>query len=335
MDNNFIKKDVTNYLKGIAIISLLIHHFFTFPEWQINNIYPSYYTILRVPTLACLHIFSFLTGYFFYYHKDKTLKYSLKKILQIWGEYLKIFIPILIIALLLNKYEFTIGNLLLDTFALQATTMSYCLYIPFYCFSIILISIYSKIEKHIPIYISIALLFIIKILIIQASPILCKMYVFGWIHYIAYFPIIGIGYLVAKCDIMTKIDKKIKNDVKYLLFNIMIILIAIIMMNDSYLYYFSSFLIILGLVRMYNLVRNKKFFIPITFLGKKAISIWLIHCIFFNQFNKYTQPILYFPRNPILVLIWGILQCIIIAYIIDKLSIASKNFFKSKIKYKN
>ena len=41
IQRNYIEKEATNYIKGIAIVLMFFHHFFTFPEWYIEGVsYP-------------------------------------------------------------------------------------------------------------------------------------------------------------------------------------------------------------------------------------------------------------------------------------------------------
>ena len=45
--------------------------------------------------------------------------------------------------------------------------------------------------------------------------------------------------------------------------------------------------------------------------------MWFFHCLFFNCMKSYTQWLLYLPRNPILVLVWGLAMCWLLAYAVE------------------
>ena len=70
---NYIEKEATNYIKGIALILMFVHHFFTFPKRYINGIsYPylsKFATLMCAPLKICVPVFAFLTGYFYYFSK--------------------------------------------------------------------------------------------------------------------------------------------------------------------------------------------------------------------------------------------------------------------------
>lgn len=106
VQNSFIKKDITNLLKGIAIILMITHHFFTFPNWYIEVIsYPSlisFSTYFCVPTKICVSIFAFLTGWSYAFNKNQNIKYSINKIVKFLINYWIIYFILLLITIALN-----------------------------------------------------------------------------------------------------------------------------------------------------------------------------------------------------------------------------------------
>lgn len=61
---SFIERDETNIIKGIAIVFMFIHHFFTIPSLWISDIYnlAPFSECFKI----CVPIFAFLTGYFYF-----------------------------------------------------------------------------------------------------------------------------------------------------------------------------------------------------------------------------------------------------------------------------
>ena len=39
-------KETTAYIKGVAIVMMIVHHFFAFPEWQLKE--DMYISLLRI-----------------------------------------------------------------------------------------------------------------------------------------------------------------------------------------------------------------------------------------------------------------------------------------------
>lgn len=68
MKTSYLDRPISDAIKGIALIFMFIHHFFTFPEWYVSGIsYPELSLFARLfcwPLKICVSVFAFLTGYF-------------------------------------------------------------------------------------------------------------------------------------------------------------------------------------------------------------------------------------------------------------------------------
>ena len=110
---NYLTYNDTAFIKGIALIFMFIHHFFAYPSWYIEGIrYPSLVNLAEIfkHPFNSVSLFAFLTGYTYYYTKKKDMKYSLKKILDIFIPYVLIYIVFLIIAISTKCYVFNIKD---------------------------------------------------------------------------------------------------------------------------------------------------------------------------------------------------------------------------------
>ena len=78
-----MNKEITTAIKGIAILLMVSHHCFGFPEWYIDSVsYPDFLPYSREfanITNICVSIFAVLTGWVYFKHLDKSFLYSLKK----------------------------------------------------------------------------------------------------------------------------------------------------------------------------------------------------------------------------------------------------------------
>ena len=120
---SFIERDETNIIKGIAIIFMFIHHFFTIPYYLIdsvaeiyrNNNFSFFYSSFRL----CVPIFAFLTGFFYHFANKKVLRYSIKKATDLWITYFVVFICFVITEFFLGVYDFSLPRFLLRCLPLQ------------------------------------------------------------------------------------------------------------------------------------------------------------------------------------------------------------------------
>ena len=110
----------------------------------------------------------------------------------------------------------------------------------------------------------------------------------------------------------------IKNAINFVDLSFVLFMVSYFVMKDSFLIFISTFLTVYGILIIFNNISNNIFKNIFILLGKKSTYIWFIHCIFFNQLALYTQPFLYFFKDPLLVLINGIILCLFLVFLIEK-----------------
>ena len=63
-------------------------------------------------------------------------------------------------------------------------------------------------------------------------------------------------------------------------------------------------------------------------IGEHSMLMWFYHCVFFNCCRQFTQIVLYFPKNPVLVLLNGLILCYMAAVLTEpvrKALVSGKN----------
>ena len=81
----YFSREMTDILKGIALLFMFAHHFWTFPDWWTGRGVPVFEEIafyFRNPLKLCVPIFCFITGYTYFFHRTRTFRYSAKKIVN-------------------------------------------------------------------------------------------------------------------------------------------------------------------------------------------------------------------------------------------------------------
>lgn len=326
---------MSTILKGIAIILMVIHHSFGFPNSWVDKSYYVNMSILGEPinewirwsTKICVAIFAFVTGYAYFYNKTPTIKYSLNKIWGLlkryWFILFLIFVPI---VYYINSSKLTLEVVLYNILALNKRVIPFAWYVYFYVFAMLTIPFIKKCfngrwmtDFLIPI-VTCALVYNLAYMIKFPNDL-------KWIqkviyNIVEYMPCIIIGFLFAKYNSFNKLDKYFKP--KYIWQAILVIFIvfgfALTWHNvkgvNLYTIYVPIFIyeciIIIG-----NLKHN---IIPkvLEFLGKHSLNIWFLHALFLSSYTmKLLQPIGFLPKNPILVVIWEILLCLPISILIN------------------
>lgn len=327
--NFYLDKNLSMFFKGIAIILMVFHHAFAFPNWYINGIsYPelSDYIlyIKNISAIFVVPVFAFLTGWSYFFHKDKSYKYSLKKIIIFLMNYWIIYSLFLIIAIFICDYKVNIFISFLELIGIKREIMTFNWYVCFYIFIMLFLPMYVKYfpKKS----------FIIDILVIIFIEILIKKYLY------AFTPLLsGIiannllsaiaGYLCAKYAIMENFYNTIaiihNPVIRKVLAYLTIFLLLIIYTNQPDIFinlniiYTIVFIMAVFCTKIYKSTILDKIF---KFLSVHSMNIWFLHCIFFSENTRLIfQPIAYFLHIPILVIFWILFICLILSLILNRI----------------
>ena len=356
MNKSYIERNATDILKGVALIFMFIHHFFTFPMYYIDGIsYPyleGFAESFNEPFKICVSIFAFLTGYFYVFAKNKRMKYSLKKATDVWAIYFVFFILLLIPAVILGCWEGSGKSFLMEAVGIYRPNMIFCWYVDFYILSVLLLPLYHlAAKKHILIAVILGIALPIAIItVLKCFVHIPDINIEKTIHnFFRWFPCIASGYIFAQFGLFEKwFDFLFKRSIKSKGIRIVVyfILMGIAFFGRRYLYdiwfnvsiftvdFILAPLFIYGLLNLYYELPYKKALGIIAVIGRYSLGMWFFHCIFFNICKKYTQPILYFPKNPIFVLIWGLALCLLVSFAVTK-AITPLLKWKNKILFKN
>ena len=339
--NNFLSKTETNILKGVALIFMYIHHMFTCPQWYIDGIsYPNltyYADIFRNP-FNPVPIFCFITGYTYFYSKNKTLKQSFKKILKILIPFWVVMITFMIIGIITNTYDFGIGNFMLECFGLEKQIMFFCWYIYFYIIVMITMPFISKLSNKLNFTQNFLILLFVPVIIFYALKgiFFNNDIIVGVLdNLIVFYPSVIAGFLVSKYGVFNKLESiNIKEKYKLILCFFVLVSSFLFKYLVRYVTFGSiytrrhlfdltmnldTFYVPLFIYSFIKLARlfNAKLYLPLVKIGKLSMLMWFTHCIFFNCSKEIFMPILYAPGSAFLVLLWAIIINYILAFIFN------------------
>lgn len=345
----YFDKEITLVIKGIALILMFVHHFFTFPAWWCEGIeYPLLKEIAPYfcePLKLCVPIFCFLSGYFYFYNKDKSYLYSARKITDVLINYWCVFFLFSGIAVMLGHYVYTPDGYIGEMFALKRPTMSFCWYVSFYySFMLILPLIARLLSKNIylDLFISIFLFSLFRSIIESivlnyfGNTIIKEL-----LNNLTWFPTVLVGYVFAKYQLFNKAACYYSKVISFKKGIFLWIVIALFVPMGRYVFPFFSLelgslpmipksisfrmsmdllytpVFIFCVASLCGTVKLKYTQLILKQIGKYSLLMWFVSCIFYNNSKKVFQPILYWPHNPVLVLIWGLLICYIASVILN------------------
>lgn len=351
MKTPYIDRNTTAAIKGLALIFMFLHHFFTFPGWYVEGIsYPGIFPYVRffqTPLKMCVVLYAFLTGYFYWFSSRKTLKYSLQKITDVLISYWVAYIPLLLLAVCLGCWQFSVTGFVKELLALERPIMYFCWYVSFYYISMLLLPLLSRMSAKTPL----ADVCLLLVLPTAAFTILLGIleYEFGidsgalrelLMNLRSWFPCIAVGYLCGKYSFFETYLEPVAEGFcrgrgKPLLwlglcvvsFFCRLICPQFRLGGVSVAGYWMDLpftmdiiygpLFFYGAVNLLKCIPAKLVQKPLQALGKQSLLMWFLHCVFFNCCKEVTQPVLYFLKNPILVTLFGLAVCYIGAVILD------------------
>ncbi len=346
MKLRYMDRDTTSAIKGIALIFMFVHHFFTFPDFFIEGIrydwVQDFADLFVEPMKLCVPVFAFLTGYFYAFNRHRTLRYTLRKITDLYVSYWFVCLTILAFAMAAGCWEFSLYGFVFEMAALKMPLMVFCWYVLFYSYSMVLLLLLAR-EDCSPVE---DILYLLVLPVVVCS-VLGGMYLEGFLNSVVlnirdWFPAIASGYLCAKYAVFDKLFDRGLDRCRYTVSKVLICLALTVAAGAGrywwkYLYFgivklrtgeypimlaadfFLAPLFVYGAARLLQYVKNSILLKILKEIGRYSLHMWFLHCIFFNACRNVTQPVLYWPGNPVLVVIWGLLLCYIPAALLDKL----------------
>lgn len=347
MKTPYTDRDTTAALKGIALIFMFVHHFFTFPGFYVEGIsYPhleNFANDFCVPLKLCVPVFAVLTGYFYAFNQNRTFRYSLRKITDLYVSYWFVYLPLMVFAVLTGCWEFYPTGVVKEMLALETPIMIFCWYVYFYAATMLLLPLLTRSKDHTPVEDTILLL----ILPVTLTSVLAfsGLEGFPWqltVDIRDWFPCVATGYLFAKYNLFEKHFTPVLTRCRFSLSKTALCLgLSLIAFFGRYYCQYLTLgtlnirggmydltytmdilyapLFVFGMGNLLQYLRKTPLFPLLGKIGSQSMLMWFLHCIFFNVTKELTQPLIYASRNPILVTLFALTICYFAAVLIDKL----------------
>ena len=313
--DKYLSIDDSTVMKAIAILLMLSHHLWTFPERIAGGPLESLISFSNLPLTVhlgvfgkiCVSMFFFLGGYGLYrryFGKRYNIVERLKKLYFAYWKVFLIFVPIGFIffsnqdaycqdvGVYTAFSEFSIKEFVLNFFGFVSTYNREWWFLLSYAIALILFPLIRKIVDYLSFYLNLFIVIIISVLLtnfFQSEP---------------YAICFGMGVIVAKhrlldsvCDLAK--SKKILNPVTDILVWLFVIILRLKVIGEQLDIFFVPILTIVSINFVNKLSILKK---SLSALGKRSTNMWLIHTFFCYYFG-ITAKIVAAPRYAILALI--------------------------------
>lgn len=337
----YFSRETTNFVKGVALVLMFVHHFFTFPGELLNpELYPwidTFAFYFTEPTKICVCIFAFLTGYFYSFSKEKTYRNSLRKILDVLIPYWAVMLVLVPFSQMAGQ-EFGLKQLLQEAMLLNTSLMIFCWYVRFYVVVMLILPLLVKLARENVFASFLGCLVFPEIAwyVMASVPGLAPLrMVFEELA--TWFPCVAMGFLFGHHDLFRRwlepTGKPRFQGISALGLFLLVFLGRYFLRELSFgtvsgpelsiMLYFTLDIVyaplaVYALVRMMQCIKKPGVVLKMLGrIGQMSMLMWFLHCGFFNGGKTILQPILYFPRNPVLVTLWGLALCYAAAKAID------------------
>lgn len=313
-------RDMSNLVKGVAILLMIAHHCFSFPEYWVDEFSIS-------PFLAdvcnqfkiCVAVFAFITGYGFYVSKRASYLHMFRKMLQFlcryWLQLFLIFLPVAAI-----HFDFSAKQILNNMIALYDNVILFGWYVFFHCVVLLTFPLVKKTLNRTPVWdLAIVLaggycVTVILYFLPFETPLFSML-----LDCSIYYPVVGIGYLSAKYAVFDRISEKITFRIPMAL-----LMLAMIFFLRSKIDVIKGFAVdtiyapTFVLAMIWLLKDCRLLHSGLGFLGKHSFHMWLFHAIFFSVYTRdVAQPLVGWTDVPFLRFLLVLLLSTAVAFLID------------------
>lgn len=330
-----ISKHESSYLKGVAILLMLFHHLFAFPnrisdEVTIIPVTQIYDIELVVAIFGkiCVTMFLFLSGYGFSAVGKKKSQYYLNKIFSFYRSYwfiLFIFAPIgWVFYSDTSQYHFEIITFLKNTFALSSSYNGEWWFVQIYIILVLCVPLLNALRNRpfLLITISASLLILGRLLIymqIDTPVVSIQSILYNQCAFV-------LGYVLATRNENQIINRILLPLELYPTVTFLLSIVLILAVNYfviPFMFIISTFPFIYSCLYFKRVLPN---YVEtcVAFLGKHSMNMWLTHSFFCYY---YFQDFIYQPKHSILIFVNLIIVSLCVSIVIEKLKqILRKNY---------
>lgn len=363
-------KREANLIKGIALIMMFAHHLFGFRSWILEeNMYQGlvYHGKIIEQLIAtffklCVGLFSFTTGYAMFVQKDKYSRFSycVKKAVTFLIHYWVIFAVFLIVGVMIHEPLPGLCRLIQQCFGLCTATgfdkrywvtihPIFAWYVSFHLIFLLLHPLLRKLSKW-NFWFDTLVYFVVLhgtyIFLVKQPYITIHPNLYDIAKRFALWGMIGmLGYLFAKYQIFERLDSLIRRWLSQPLILILGFLAVLGMFyarykGGAYIKYAISYdtlyvpFLIYIIVTYLNAIHCSVLEKVLMLLSRHSMNMWFLHALFFTP-NYKLQWIAYFPKYPILILLWTLFLMLLCSMLIEKMKSGVVSFFRKKILQNN
>lgn len=331
---HLLSKQLSYMIKGVAILMMLAHHCFAFPEYWLDT-----YSVGLITTVICnqfkicVAIFAFITGYGFCAGKERRYRDTLWKAMNFLGQYwLQLFLIFLPIAS--ASFSFSAKRILYNLIALYDNIILFAWYVFFHVLVMLSFPLVKRLLGRGLAIDSILVIFggygvtVLFYFLPFEGPLASML-----LDCSIYYPVVGMGYICARYAVLDRIAQKL--NVPGAIGMIVLILLLRTKLSVVKGFSFDTFYAPMLILSLCLILEKCRFAHGIfAFLGKHSFHMWLFHSIFFSAYTRNAvQPLVTWTDIPVIRFLLITCMSLGVAVLIDRLwSVCTKQLRRITVK---
>lgn len=330
-----LSKNDSNYLKGIAMILMMLVHLFAFPEriWNSENIIYilsdfHFERYLGIFGGICVPMFLFLSAYGFSISGVKKTKYYFSKIFSFYQSYWLVFVIFIPIGLVFYdtdiwygnyiRYTFDIKSLIANFFALSNSYNGEWWFVELYLLLVLIVPVINKLRLKPILMLFTSFVFFVFCWILKKSNIDTPL--ISIVNLLYWQPIFICGYVLGT----VKDNKKVSDVLSFIKKYSFYISILSFFIAPILVFFLRGVGAMIATPLFIVFLLETKRYIPkaiekmIISTGIYSIFMWLTHSFYCYYF---AAPYIYSPKYTVLIFINLYIVTFITAFILNKLNV--------------
>ena len=296
-DTLSFNKDASLRVKGVAVLLMIAHHFFTQGVFSNITSVPLSQIFIQIGVAGkiCVSIFMFIGGYAYLLSKEKSM---LRRVWHIYKKFLVTFLIVTIILSLFKKLYVTPQEYIQNALCISWEINGSWWFISTYILNVIAFSILRPYRiKNIYVHLFILIICIVVIQpfsdylqTIQSMNSILKSQLHYFLYYVGFF---YLGMMFFQFKLFNRIKKTKVTTLALLLFGLLLLLVIRIVFK----YNGVNFLVVPIFISLLCYLPQKE--IVLKFLGKYSMGMWLVHMFF--VYDKYFLHQIAITTSPLLL----------------------------------
>lgn len=319
--NNTINfdRDKTQIIKGIAILTMIIHHCISIPSGS------TWVDMFGASMKICISYFTFLVGFGYAFSKQKTIVSGLHRAFKLLVQFWLLLFPIFVPLYLIGGGKISIYQLVTNMFGFESDLHYFSWYLYYYIYAMLVMPLAAiVIDKYgwKAVFGLVTTTYVLEVCVHVIPNYDSNIFTQSAFDCLFNSPLLFLGYYMAKYNVYSKVSLQKKHTLLLILLFIVVILAVVFkrVLAGFMLDFIYIPVIVFSIVGIFTLYNLKPIRVTLVMFGDMSMPMWFIHALFIMPFATMAWATDWLVGNPWLKFIVVVPLSFILALIYDKIT---------------